>query len=242
MARGGRRHQRQAMRFALEHRQAVVVRTNAANEQRVAVIQQVVCRDGRADRPLRVAHVFGGVLGGDVLEHDLERRKIAAQRLHHGVDEDGFAIEDVDRGVGHFAVHQQGHADVLHRFERLGAAAQVGHAGIAVGGGAGRVELDAMHEAAGAGGADFLGRGVVGQVQRHQRLEARARRQRGEDALAVGASLRGGRHRRLEVGHDDRPAELARGVAHHVGERVAIAQVQVPVIRADDGQGIDHDA
>jgi hypothetical protein len=46
VARRGGFDQRQAVRLALEHRQAVVVRPDAAQEDGVAVVQQVVRRDG----------------------------------------------------------------------------------------------------------------------------------------------------------------------------------------------------
>ena len=51
-----------------------------------------------------------------------------------------------------------------------------------------------------------------------------------KDALAIGLRLRGGRHRRLQVRHDDGAAELARGVRQHGGQHVAVAQVKVPVV------------
>jgi hypothetical protein len=75
-------------------------------------------------------------------------------------------------------------------------------------------------------------RRVVGQVQRHQRRESQSRRDGGENALAVGGGLRGRRHRRLQVGHDDGAGKLPRRVRHHGRQRRAVAQVQVPVVGA----------
>jgi hypothetical protein len=51
IARRGCRYQRLAMGLALQDRQAVVVRTDAALEDLVAVEQQVVRRDGGGRRP-----------------------------------------------------------------------------------------------------------------------------------------------------------------------------------------------
>jgi hypothetical protein len=82
------------------------------------------------------------------------------------------------------------------------------------------------------------GIGIVGQVERHQRLELHAFRQRGQDALAVGGGGRGRGDRRLQVRHHDRARELARGMRQHAGQRRAVAQVQVPVVWTGDGDGV----
>jgi hypothetical protein len=81
-------------------------------------------------------------------------------------------------------------SEFLHHFERLVALAQVGHAGRRVGGGAGRVQLHRVDEAGVLRAADLVRVGVVGQVQRHQRLELHPGRQRGQDAVAVGGGIK----------------------------------------------------
>jgi hypothetical protein len=53
-----------------------------------------------------------------VLEHHLQLGKVAPQRLHHALDEHRLAVEQVDRRVGHLAVHQQQQALALHRLQR----------------------------------------------------------------------------------------------------------------------------
>ena len=132
-----------------------------------------------------------------------------------------------------FAVHQQRQADLLHLLERVEAARDARHARVRMGGGARRVELDAEHAAGKLGARDLLGRRVVGEVQRHQRLERRALRQRGEDALAVvqrllawcaPAGLRFG----ITMARPKRRAVSASTEAM----RRAVAQVQVPVVGA----------
>jgi hypothetical protein len=49
-----------AVRFALEHRQAVVVRADAAGEDGVAVVEQVVRGDGGRGEAVGLLHVLRG--------------------------------------------------------------------------------------------------------------------------------------------------------------------------------------
>ncbi|MCY1420796.1 hypothetical protein D9M71_364300 [compost metagenome] len=228
------------MHVALEDRQAIKVRTNAADQHVVAVVQQVMGGDGRADVGRGFLDELCGVAGGDVFEHHLQRREAGDHAAHVFVDELLLAVEHVHFGTGHFAVHQQRQADFGHGLQHREDLVDAGHAGIGVGGGAGRVELGGVDETAGLGAADFLGSGAVGEVEHHQRLEAAAGRAGGEDALAVGVGLVGVTHRRYQVGHDDGAAEGARGIADGAGEGGAVAQVDVPVVGAQENQAVGH--
>ncbi|MNS69597.1 hypothetical protein D3C72_1029140 [compost metagenome] len=211
--------------------------TDAALENLVAVVQQMMRRDGGGDRAFRFGHVLRRILGGDVLEHDGQGREGAAQRAHHALDEDGFAVENVDFRVRHFAVHEEGHAHFLHHFEHLVAILQIRHAQVGIRRGASRIQFHGLHDAAVLRAADFIGRRVVRQVQHHQRIEVHALRHGGQDALAVGAGIGRGGDGRFQVRHDDGTAELARAVRQHAGHDGAVAQVQMPVIRTGDGDG-----
>ena len=53
--------------------------------------------------------------------------------------------------------------------------------------------------------------------------------------VAIGLGRRDARHRRGEVGHDDRARELARRIAGDRRQHLAVAQVDVPVVGAADG-------
>mmetsp|Transcript_16910 Transcript_16910/g.40159 ORF Transcript_16910/g.40159 Transcript_16910/m.40159 type:complete len:295 (+) Transcript_16910:853-1737(+) len=240
-ARAGGLQQRLPVFLALEHRQTVVVRPQAPGEQRIAVVEQVLGREGGGGEAVRLGHVLRRLLGGDVLEHDLELGHGRAQRRHHAVDEHGLAVEDVDVGVGHLAVHEQQQALALHRLQRRVGLAQVGHAGVAVGGGAGRVELEGDDTGL-LGTPDLVRRRVVGQVHRHQRLEVRALGPRGQDALAIGQRLSGRCDGRPQIGHHDGTGKLPRGVRQHTVQRGFVAQVQMPVVRAGEGEGVVHGA
>jgi len=189
---------------------------------------------GKAPGPL---HVLRGLAGGDVLENDFQLGEIAPQRHELLLDEHSFAVEQVDVGAGDLAVHQQRHVGALHRFERAVGLARVGHSRIAVGSGARRIQLD-RDDAGLLGAGNLLRRQVVGEVERHQRLEIPAFGDCGKDALVVLQRLLRRGHRRAQVGHDDGPAKLGCRVRHHRQQRLAVAHVQVPVVGAGDGEGL----
>jgi hypothetical protein len=77
---------------------------------------------------------------------------------------------------------------------------------------------------------------VVGEIERHQRLEGHARRQRCQDARAVGAGLVHRAHGWIEIGHDHGARKPPRGVGQDRGQCITVAQVQVPVVGTGEGQ------
>ena len=235
-AAGGSRHQRSAVLLALEDRQAVMVRPDPAHEQRIAVQQQVMRSDGRGDVGGRGADELRRRGGGDVLEYQPQVRKLAHQGLQMTLDEHRFAIEDVDIRAGHLAVQQQGHAVQRHRREHRIAVRDVRDSVFGIGGCVRGVVFHRLHDSAGLGASDLL-RGRVGcEIERHQRLERLAGRNRRQDALAIGDGLLDRRHLRLEVGHHDRPPETPHGVRQHRSQGRAIAQMEMPVIGASQRQ------
>ncbi len=182
------------------------------------------------DALARALHELRGDARRDVLEHHLEARHAFDDAAQHAVDEDVLAVEDVDVARGHFAVHLQ-HEPVLgHRFERGPHLVDRGHAGVGMRRGTRRIELGADDEAAGFRLANLVGRGAVGQVQRHLRFERQAGRDGCQDARPVRRQRVRGRHRRLQVRHHQRAAELPCREGHHGRELRAVAHVQVPVV------------
>ena len=93
------------------------MRPDAAEENSVAIVQQVLRRDGGGDAGPGACHKFDGTLGGDVFKHHGQLRKALEQGCEHRIDEMSFTIEDVDVGLRRFAVYQQAHADLLHALE-----------------------------------------------------------------------------------------------------------------------------
>ena len=212
-----------AVRFALEHRQAVPVWPDAALEDGIAVVEQMMGGDGRCHGQPGILHKFCSVLRRDVLHDHLEFREALSQWQQHGVDEDFFTVEKVDFRIRHLAMHQQRQADALHFGQRVVGFPDIGQTGVGIGRRPGRVELDGLDEAGSGGLGDLAGRRVVSQVEGHERLEAGAGRQRGEDALTIGGSLFDGGDRRLEVGHDDGPAKLRSCMGEDGSQGFAVA-------------------
>ncbi len=206
------------------------MRPDAACKDRIAIVQQVLGRDGRRHPRPCARDEFSRARRRDVLEHHLEPRKSLDERGEHLVDEDRLAVEDIDIRARRFAVHQERHAELFHAPEHRIGLADVRDARVRMRGRARRVELDAVHRPGLRRSIDLLGGGAVRQVQRHQRREAAARRQCGQNALAIGECQRDRGDRRLEIRHHDGAAEARGGEFRHGGERCAVAQVHVPVV------------
>ena len=120
------------------------MRLETTLEQRIAIVEQVMGGDGCRDRGRRCPHVVRRILGGDVLQHDFQRGKVANDRVQDPVDEHRFAVENVHVRVGDFAVDQQRQALRLHGFQHRMDFVDVGYAGIGIRGRAGRIELAGM--------------------------------------------------------------------------------------------------
>ena len=85
-------------------------------------------RNGGAQLVVGRLDVLRGFARRDVLKDDLEFRISFAQRLHYAVDKARLAIENIDVGVGHFAMNQQRHADLLHALQHAADGGDVGNA------------------------------------------------------------------------------------------------------------------
>ena len=101
------------MAFAFDNRQAVKMGAHAAHQQMIAVVHQMLRGYRGGDVVARLAHQFRRFGGSDVFKHDFELRHLRHDGLHHALDKGGFAVKDVNAGVGYFAVRQQ--QDVLRR-------------------------------------------------------------------------------------------------------------------------------
>lgn len=121
------------MAFALQDRQAVPVRPQPTLEQGIAVVQQMVCRDGRRHRAFGLTHIGHPFCRCQMLEHDLQCRISLTQGPHHLIDKDRLAIKQIDRRIGDLAMHQQRHPTALHGIQRgTTMPQQIRHPGIRV--------------------------------------------------------------------------------------------------------------
>src|SRR5439155_7282784 len=124
------------------------------------------------------------------------------------------------------------HAELGHACEHRVDTPHVGDSRLRMRGGAGRIELAAQHAAARLGPFHLGRRRGVGQIQRHQRFELHPARQRRLDAAAVGKRSFGSGQWRCQVRHHHGAREARRGERQHGVQGCAIAQVQMPVVRA----------
>jgi hypothetical protein len=139
-------------------------------------------------------------------------------------------------------VHLQRDPERLHALEHPVAALDARDSGIGKGRGARRIELDAADETALTGRVDLARGRLVGEIERHQRLEARRGRERADDAGAVRGGERDRGYRRLEIRHDGGPRETPGGVSDNGAQFRPVAQVQVPVVRPAHDQCFAHGA
>ena len=223
------------MRFALEHGQAIVVRANTARKNGIAVVKQVMCSERGAHKAVGRHDVVGSVFGGDVLKDNFELGKITAQRNELRLNEGRFTVKQIDVAAGHFSVHQQQHAYFLHGSQCGVNLFEIGHARIAVGGGACRIKFASYYTCC-FGFDDFFGWQIVSQVQSHEGFKLNTFRYGRHNARLVGQRQLCGGNGWFQVGHDDGTTKLRRSVGHHRVERCAIAHMQMPVVRASEGE------
>src|SRR6202789_1395219 len=88
-----RGHERLPILFALQDRQAVVMRTQSAREERVAVEEQMMRRDRGRDAGAAVLHKLNSGARADMLEHDPQSRKALDEACEPLFDEAGLGLE-----------------------------------------------------------------------------------------------------------------------------------------------------
>ena len=93
--------------FAFEYGQAEMMGAHAADQEVVAVEQEVLRGHGGGNVVACFQNQAGGFGGGDVLKHDFEIRYLRQNGFHYALDKGGFAVENVDFGIGYFAVNEE---------------------------------------------------------------------------------------------------------------------------------------
>jgi len=81
------------------------MRTDATDQNVVAIDVEVLRRDRRSDIGARAFDEAHRLHGSNVFEDHLQLRQPVHQRLEHAVDEDRLPVEDIDVRGGHFAMN-----------------------------------------------------------------------------------------------------------------------------------------
>src|SRR5688572_20146365 len=99
-------------------------------KNRIAIKQQVVRGNRRADAAAFFENVADRVLCCDVLEHNFQVRVLATKWNQHFVDENLLPVEYIYLRSSDLSVYQQRHGNALHFLERKGTTTQIGNAGL----------------------------------------------------------------------------------------------------------------
>ena len=150
-----------------------------------------------------------------------------------------LAIKHIHFAVGHLSVNQQGHTLLRHRFQRRVDVLDGGDPGIRIGGGTRWIQLGRGDSLINGFFDDFRA-GVVSKVQNHERLPEAISRPLINNTLPVGQRLCRIPNRRGQVGHDDGATKVARGGRDSSRQHFVITKVQVPIVRAGDGEFCSH--
>ena len=216
------------------------MRADASRQYVVAVDDKVVRCNRRTQTCILCRGVVDGVCGRYVFHHHTQTRRTAPDRGEHAVDENGFAVENVDIGIRDFAVHAKWQPNFRHAFEHAPNLVKIAHATCRVGCSARGIKLYRIHQTCFVGGRDIVRIGIFCQVKRHERLEGHPFGQSLHDPVAVGFGICACDHRRHKVGHDDGPCKMRGRRGQHSAQHGAISKVEVPVIRAAQGQRFCH--
>ena len=102
-----------------------------------------------------------------MLEHDAQLREALNKLREHRFDEARFAVEDINGGLRHLAVHLQDDIEFAHAREYRLDAFDVVHPRVGVRRRACRIELAAPYGAARLGTRDFARITLVREIERH---------------------------------------------------------------------------
>ena len=210
------------------------MRPDAALKDRIAIDDQMMRGDRRRHIGSAILDIGDRVFRRHMLQHDAQFRQPAAQGVEHALDKHRLPVENIDFGIGHLAMDQEGHTDRGHALQHRHHPIHVGDAVRGMRRRMRRVELDCGEHALLMAARHLGGIGRVGQIAGHQRREIGSRWERCQDALAIAARRRDIGHGRHKIWHDDRARELARGPRQDRPQHRAVAEMDMPIVRPAD--------
>ncbi len=146
IAAGRGRKQCLPVSLALQDRQAIKVRSYAARKNRVAIVQQMLRRDGGRHTAACGADKIDGACGGNVFEDHSQGWKSFDERRQYAVDEVRFPIKHIDVGLRRLAMHLKRHPGFFHARQHTVDVIDIGDAGLLMRGCALWLQLDALNE------------------------------------------------------------------------------------------------
>jgi hypothetical protein len=126
VAAGGRLHQSLLVLLAFENRQAVEVRANSACQHVVTVEQQMMGSDGGSDIGGCRADERYRLCCGDMFQHNFQRGETGGKWLEYPLDENCFAVKNINVAIGYLAMYQEWYSGFLHGGEGVIEQAQIG--------------------------------------------------------------------------------------------------------------------
>ncbi len=238
-----RQEERLAIRFSFEYRETVVMRLDSAPEDRVAILEEVVCRDGRGDSGPSLFNESNCLFGRDMLEHDFELRIAIDDPEERFFEEALLAIENIDFPVcvsEELAVDREYETAFCHSFEDWTELLDICHAMRRIGRCVGWIELGGEDAFRGGCHSDRGWRGIVGQVDRHEWLESRALpgslAQCLKDAVSVVDGLLYRCDWMSQIRHNECSSEDVGGMREDEEHGVSITEVEMEVIGTSESK------
>mmetsp|Transcript_13444 Transcript_13444/g.37134 ORF Transcript_13444/g.37134 Transcript_13444/m.37134 type:complete len:205 (-) Transcript_13444:393-1007(-) len=203
------------MDLCLENGQTIQVWANSSHQHVIAIVQQVMTRYRRLDAVWCFIHdVVHCLFCTDVLHCHLQCGKCVDQGLDNFFNKQWLSIKNVNFRIGHLRMNTEHHVTVLKSLQRWVTLLNIRYSKLRVGSGTSWIILDA-HNPGLLCLVDFFGRGVVGQIQDHDRFKlftiAVGRHGLLNVRLVFESLFRGGEGRH-EIRHEETPMELFGGM------------------------------
>mmetsp|Transcript_64071 Transcript_64071/g.111684 ORF Transcript_64071/g.111684 Transcript_64071/m.111684 type:complete len:213 (-) Transcript_64071:178-816(-) len=210
------------------------MRVDAALEDHISVVQEVVSRDGGSNIWPPVHDKLSTICRGDVFANHSQAWEWV-QQCRHGLGVEGaLSLEDINLLIRGLPMNKQKQTTLFHCCKCWLDALVVRDTKIRICCGTSGIELQCVDVTRSLGLFDLLGRCPVRQVEGHQRHEGirgHISRDPCKNSFSIGESCFSGDHRWNEIRHHQHPAKSPRSVGHRVLKRRLISKMMVVIIR-----------